>query len=730
MSGSTVTFEPGGALRCRLVSTMLVETLPALEAGTQIGPFRVLRLVGQGGLGVVYLAERADGAFEQQVALKLIAPEADPGVAEILLERERRLLARLHHPNIARLLDGGRSSTGLLWFAMDAVQGVRIDLWCDERGLDARARIRLVAEVCTAVAYAHARLVVHRDIKPSNILVDDAGVPRLLDFGIAAALDDASDDPARRASTPGYASPEQRRGDPAGIAQDIYQIGRLLQTLLEGRLSRHERADAEAILRRALAEQPEHRYANVDALATDLRAMLEHRPVAARGSALAYRLGRLLRRHRLTAGALVLGALTLVGVVGYFLWSLDRERDRAEREAQTARHVSEFMVGLFRAADPALHGGRVPTIDTVLADAPERIERELATEPLVMAELLATIGRTFVALRDFTRAQPPLRKAVELTRAQPQTPPLVRAERLRALAITLYDIERIDERRALLVEAIAGLDPDSREHARTYNITQQNLAMADLSAGDRTAAIDRLRLALDHGRRLLAEGEPSLVADLLGLASALAEDGDPSEALALYQDAYASGREYLGARHPYTILAAGGLAGSLARVGRHTEAMQPMREAVAGALQLYGNPSPNYALALLQSAEVTAAAGRHGEAVPVLRQALAVCEQLPPGNDTLSVNVLEALGDTLLAGGDAATAEASYRRMLDLNRDGSRAQTLDRGQRPLKLAGALAAQGRCTEAAQWRQTARQRAERFPPDAALRARLDAPLAACD
>ncbi|HUD41393.1 MAG TPA: protein kinase [Dokdonella sp.] len=729
MSGSTVTFEPGGALRCRLVSTMRGQTLHTLEAGTPVGPFRVLRPIGHGGLGVVYLAERADGAFEQQVALKLIAPEADPGVAEILLERERRLLARLHHPNIARLLDGGRSGAGLLWFAMDHVQGVRIDQWCDQRRLDAHARVALVVEVCAAIAYAHARLVVHRDIKPSNILVDDGGVPRLLDFGIAAALDDASDDPARRAATPGYASPEQRRGAPAGVAQDIYQIGRLLQTLLEGRLARRDRADAEAILRRALAEQPERRYANVDALAADLRALLEHRPVAARDGAAAYRLGRLLRRHRLAAGALMLGTLTLIGVVGYFLWSLDRERDRAEREARTARHVSEFMVGLFRAADPALHGGRIPSIDAVLADAPERIGRELAGEPQVMAELLTTIGRTFIALRDFARAQPPLRKAVELTRGQPQTPPLVRAERLRALAITLHDVDRIGERRALLVEAIAGLDPDSREHARTYNIAQQNLAMADLSGGDRNAAIGRLRLALEHGRRLLAEGEPALIADLLGLGNALAED-DPAAALSFYEEAYGSAREYLGARHPYAILAAGGLAGTLARSGRHAEAAAPMREAVSGALQIYGNPSPNYALALLQSASVTAAAGRQAEAIATLRQALAVCEQLSPGNDTLSVDVLEALGDTLLAGGDANAAETSYRRMLERDASGSHAQTLDRGQRPLKLAGALAAQGRCAEADQWRQTARQRAGGFPPDAALLALLDAPLGACD
>lgn len=727
MSDSTLTFEPGGALRSRLVSVLIDESRHVLEAGAGVGPFRVVRMIGHGGLGVVYLAERADGAFEQQVALKLIAAEVDSGVAGVLLERERRLLARLQHPNIARLLDGGRTEDGVLWFAMDHVAGERIDRWCDARALDAPARVRLVLDVCAAVAYAHARLVVHRDIKPSNVLVDDSGAPRLVDFGIAAALDDASEDPARHAATPAYASPEQHRGDPAGVTQDVFQLGRLLQTLLQDGFLRGYRDDFDAIVTRACAPRAEHRYASVDALASDLRALLDRRPVSARAAGAGYRFGLLLRRQRLAAAAIATALLLLAGTTSYFLWHLAQARTRAEREAQTARRVGDFLVGLFQAADPALHQGRMPTLDAVLADAPARIERDLAGEPAVMAELLATIGGVHVALRDFAGAAEPLRKSVALSRELDDLPPAVLAERLRLLSLASEGAGP-QAGRALLEEALSLLDANSPEQARIYNILQQNLAMDDLAAGNKRAAIVRLRAALEHGRRLLGEGQPSLVADRLGLGSALLSVGEDAEALQHYGEADAAAREHLGARHPYAILAAGGLAVSLARTGQPVEAARHGAEAVDGALQVYGEGSPNYVLALLQQADVYARDGRQADSIAILQRALAICDRLG-GNDVLSVDVLEALGDAQLASGDATAAERSYREMLARNRDGARAQEPDVGQRRFKLASALAAQGRCGEAFEERRRARARAAGLAVDARLAQRLRQPLASC-
>ncbi|WP_440223898.1 protein kinase domain-containing protein [Dokdonella sp. MW10] len=724
---TTLTFEPGGALRSRLVSTMLAEHMPALAAGTLVGPFRVVRLIGQGGLGVVYLAERADGAFEQQVALKLIAPEADPGVAGVLLERERRLLARLRHPNIARLLDGGRNDDGTLWFAMDHVEGQRIDRWCESRGLDARARIALVLEVCAAVGYAHARLVVHRDIKPSNILVDADGVPRLLDFGIAAALDDASDDPARRAATPGYASPEQHRGDPAGVAQDVYQLGRLLAALLGDGVARRDRGDVAAILARATDDDPARRYPGVDALAADLRALLANRPVAASNGAWAYRVARVVRRHRIATLASVATSLLLVAMAVAFVWNLDQERQRAEREAETARRVSSFMVGLFKSADPALHHGRVPAANEVLALAPPQIERELATEPRIMMELLGTIGTAFVSMRDYEGARAPLRRAIELSRGL-DVAPEVRANLLRILAITL-DGEQ-EQARELLGEAVAMLDPSRPAHASLWNITQQNLAMSEYASGHVDAAIRRLRDTLAQGERTLPEGGGWRIADLLGLGSILAAEGEDGEALAMFTEAHAIAREHIGDLHPYTILATGNLATALARAGDHDKAARLADEAQRASLQLYGETSPNHALALLQKARVLHADGRAQDAVPLLRQAQAICERLRAlGNDTLGVDVFEQLGDVLADEGDDDGALAAYRAMIELNADDAHAQGPDRGQRTLKLAQVLARSGRCAEASASQADAIARSTRFPPDARLRATLEAALPAC-
>ena len=722
---TTLTFEPGGALRSRLVSTLLAADLPALAPGARIGPFRVLREIGQGGLGIVHLAERADGAFDQQVALKLIAPEADAGAAEVLLARERRLLARLRHPNIARLLDGGRSETGLLWFAMDHIEGERIDHWCEHRQLDARARIGLLLEVCAAVAYAHARLVVHRDIKPSNILVDRDGVPKLLDFGIAAALDEASDDPARRAATPGYASPEQHRGDPAGVAQDVYQLGRLLEKLLERAPRPVRPADVEAIRRCAMAERPEARYASVDALIADLQALLAHRPVAARDGGAAYRFALLLRRHRLGALGALGAVLVLVATVTGFLWNLDLARERAEREARTARRVSGFLASLFEQADPARHDGKRPDVDTLLADGARRIETELADEPAVMGELLTTLATVYLKLNDNHHAQPLIARAVELAEHDPDVTPVRRAQRDWLLAMALRQSEG-EQSVALLERALELTRGPSPEEAGLHNRILHALAMQDMNAGRNDRMVARLREAIAHAERHLAESDPATIPNLMSLGQELSG----AEGLELLREGLRRAREYQGERHPYTIHAKSMVAAALIGEGQIATADALMDEVLVQTRELFGERSGNYARQLTMRASLAMRSDRDALAVPLLRQAIDIGLALPDENDLSSVDALQLLGDALLRQGDAAAAEAAYRRMLERNRDGAHAQEADVGQRPLKLAEALAAQGRCAEAAVALGDARSRAAGFPTARPIHAQLERRLSGCD
>ncbi|HET7845313.1 MAG TPA: serine/threonine-protein kinase, partial [Xanthomonadales bacterium] len=222
---------PGGALTGPLFASLIEgDGEPVLPNGTPIGQYRIAGVIGRGGSGIVYRAERSDGAFAQSVALKIVKPV--PKLREHL-RRERAILAQLGHPGIARLFDGGETREGEPWFAMELVSGRRIDHWCRANDAPWRTRLRLLGEVCDAVQYAHARLLVHRDIKPSNILVDEEGFARLLDFGISVALREPRGDESTYGFTPEFASPEQLAGNEVTTASDVYQLGRLVQVLMD-----------------------------------------------------------------------------------------------------------------------------------------------------------------------------------------------------------------------------------------------------------------------------------------------------------------------------------------------------------------------------------------------------------------------------------------------------------------------------------------------------------------
>jgi len=278
---------PGGALRGRVFSRLLeaANDEGILEKGTLVGYWRVGEMLGRGGSSAVYLADRADGQFDQRVALKVVRPNQE--LTEHF-RRERQILAELRHPAIAQLIDGGQTASGRLWFAMEPVYGERIDLHVRSRRLCLTERLRLVDAVCEAVSYAHSRLLIHRDIKPANLLVDERGRPRLLDFGIAST-GDSHDDDTHRAMTLTYASPEQRNGETVTTASDIYQLGLLLQTLvlpagqpcasLPKSMRKVVLRELAALIARATAYDSAGRYPTVAAFRSDLQAVLSRRSV-------------------------------------------------------------------------------------------------------------------------------------------------------------------------------------------------------------------------------------------------------------------------------------------------------------------------------------------------------------------------------------------------------------------------------------------------------------------
>jgi serine/threonine protein kinase len=354
------------------ISRMALGALEHIESpGLPCGPYRLGNLLGRGGMGSVYAAERVDGEVTQRVAVKLLRPGADDRQLRQRFLAERQILATLSHPNIARLLDAGHREDGQPYLVMDYIEGKPIDLYTS--GLGTREKITLFLKVCAAVSYLHRNLIVHRDLKPANILVDNAGEPKLLDFGIAKILDLRGDSTSTsmRVLTPDYASPEQVSGGPITTATDIYLLGAVLYKLLTGvaphhfegespasialaissgqikppsKLEPRLRGDLEMVLAKALRKEPQERYSSVDALADDLRAYLEWRPVRARSGDIWYRSRRLLRRHWMPAAA----AALVVGSLSGGLYIANRQRVIAEGRFTQLRQLSNRVIDIDR----------------------------------------------------------------------------------------------------------------------------------------------------------------------------------------------------------------------------------------------------------------------------------------------------------------------------------------------------------------------------------------------
>ena len=434
-----------------IASTDQIESnYSSLPQGAEIGAFRIVRLIGRGGMGEVYLAERISG-FEQRVALKLLRPEAAGRMA--MFDAERQLLAQLEHPGIARLIDGGIAPDGRPYMALEYVEGDSITAWCAGRMASVEKRLELLLAVCDAVAYAHARLVIHRDIKPANILVDRDGRPRLVDFGIAKIADGAIDDRAvtQALLTPDFAAPEQFRSDPSTVATDVYALGGVLYALLvgEGAWARgkaqaipgigrllHDdpippsqaasarvtspvtpermRGDLDAIVLKAMRYEPDARYDSVASMGADIRRHLAFEPVDARAGSFGYQLRRFVQRHRAAtaAGVIALTALVL-GTVGV-AWQAQRvrvERDIAQTQAERAAAVNQAVVLMFRNAQQ-FGKGESETASGLLNDSARRVVASFEKDSADSAAVVLALSELYIEINDVVGAQTLLRTAL------------------------------------------------------------------------------------------------------------------------------------------------------------------------------------------------------------------------------------------------------------------------------------------------------------------------------
>jgi serine/threonine-protein kinase len=642
--------------------------------GRQIGAYRIVREIGHGGMSRVYLAERADGHYDQQVALKLLRAGYDSDADHRRLRAERQILASLNHPAIARLLDGGVTDEGRPYLVLEYVDGVRIDRYCDEHSLSVRQRLELFLTVAGATQFAHRKLVVHRDLKPSNILVMAGGQVKLLDFGIAKLI---ADDPAeanlsqptysgRRLMTPEYAAPEQVRGDAVTTSTDVYQLGAVLYKLLAGRvplgerrnnvheledavlnrepelpssvcppeLTRVLRGDLDAIVLKALRKEPELRYASADDLAADVRRHLSGEPVLARRQTTGYRARRFARRHRWAIGAaasiaVLLGAYAVTVTVQSA--RVSRALAQANAERARAEEVTSFTLGLFHADDPreALQNGEVTR---ELLDRGLERARALTGEPLTQARMFDVIGRVQTELGAYADARQVLNEALAIrTRHLGEAHSDV-AESLLSLGELVYrdgDVRSAVAHRKRAHEILrASYGPTDRRTLAALYSTMAAMHMA----GDYQAS----RPLLDEWVAAVSTAPRETTADqarrLASISTILKFRGDPVRSESFAREALEIRRALYGDRHPDVANSLRDVANAASSNGRHDEAERLLREALVMVRGFYpeGHEDVGYVLSAL--AQVVARMGRYDEAEELLIEDLAIMKKLH-GND-------------------------------------------------------------------------------------------------
>jgi serine/threonine-protein kinase len=671
-----------------------------LDVGDRVGAWRLVRQLAQGGMGAVYLAERADGHFEQRAAIKLIRGMPN---AEMLAHftRERQILATLQHPHIARLLDGGATPGGQPYLVMEYVEGEPIDAYCADRELSLDARLRLFEEVCGAVQFAHQRLVVHCDLKPSNVLVREDGTPVLLDFGIARALESQRGPGAIEAGyfTPGYASPEQLRGEAVTTASDVYSLGLILFELIAGRKARVDTVDRtiallgdasaqpselaadvpwkkriagdiDAIVLRATAIEPGERYASAQVLAEDIRRHREMRPITARAPTFFYRMSRLVRRRWPIFAAAGVVAL----VIAAFTWQLKTERDRAraaEREARVqaiaAEQVSAFLVSVFDVSNPRLNHKRDVSARDVLDEGAERIQSELRDQPRVKAKLLDTLATAYRYIGEPAKSIDLFRQGIDLHLDANVHEPLEAAAALSQLAVgyanngyARKDAEAAARRSLELRQKNGGTPLDLGDAYNSLGIV--------LQSQDR---LDEAEAALRKGlelRRANGADSSAIASSLHNLALVASDLDDHEAALANLREALDLREKALGEKTPEYQHTLTNYGVELARANRPAESIAVLEKSLALARELYGDDSDNTGAAQNELGSALHDQGRFREAILHYREAMRINDLTVGENGAERAKPLNNLASAYEDMGDYAAAVPLFRESLAIRR--------------------------------------------------------------
>jgi eukaryotic-like serine/threonine-protein kinase len=637
--------------------------------GQYVGAYRLIEHIGRGGMGDVYRAERHDGVHDAQVAIKLLRASLDADTLTRRFHRERRILARLNHPNIAHLLDGGSTASGLPYLVMEWVEGQTLTAYALTHSLDLQDRLQLFMTVCGAVASAHRNLIVHRDLKPGNILVTDHGQVKLLDFGISKLLaeEDDTELPLTRTGwmpmTPAYAAPEQILGKPVTTATDVYALGVVLYELLTGdrphqrdsqaiaalvatidsevitrpsekvratnahpshvRWSRRLRGDLDTIVMTALKPEPDRRYPSAEALAEDLRRYLKGQPISARPDSLPYRVGKFLLRYRVAVSATALIILALVAGLSVALWQAQLAREQAEHALRT----KAFVISLLQDANPgsSSEGVELKAVE-LLRRSVDRVENELDRTPDLQAELRMVLAQALLSMGDLHTAAEVGERGVEQLRSIYGRHSAQLAEGLYALArirVRTGPIEAAEElvRESLVIFDRKGPTPDlmrARAKGLLANVSNQR--------GQHLEAMTLYSQALDERIALLGEDDPGLAVAYSNMATTAIQAERFTEAETGYRKAYQLLNDAWGPEHPGMATVHLGLGTALNGLGQFELAESEFNRALEiGTLRL-GPTSESVLVAMSNLGQLRVYQQRLDEAVELFAEAAALAD--------------------------------------------------------------------------------------------------------
>ncbi|GAB4199083.1 MAG: hypothetical protein Tsb002_34380 [Wenzhouxiangellaceae bacterium] len=665
--------------------------------GCRLGAYRLQRILGRGGMGMVFSACRDDQEYDQEVAVKVLPAALGDAAWADTSRRERQILADLQHPHISRLLDGGTDEQGRPYLVMELVDGLPITEYCERLRCSLEQRVTLVLQLCDALIHAHRCLVIHCDLKPGNVLVSKDGLVKLMDFGVARLLDQTHDQAAPL--TPQYASPEQLRGEPATVASDIYSLGALICELLCGArpdqaesraqpmmsqrplsvdaarlrqlsgprvLRQRLRGDLDQIVRRALQPAPERRYASVATLAADLRAWREHEPVSAHPGGYGYRAAKWFRRQpwlAVSLGGFVSAALGYLVLMHYNNRLLTAERQSALAERYQSVAAQQFLFDSLRvfAEDGGEDSSRV--VDDILRRGAEMAESQLAADPALQGLVWQQIGRTQLELGEYAKAERWLRQA--LVRQQQMPPSLTQAQTLTELARLALLFDRPEQAYDYATESLTLRRQFNQPPHPGAVMNHQQLAYSAHLRGDYSAAVQHTEQALQLSRQVSYINIPSVVAILTDMSFWLMNQGKTEAALQLAAEGEALyARNQLPADMTYCELQQTiGVAERLR--GDYAAAEQRFRSNLERRRQWYGDNHPVVARSLNNLALTLSFTQQYQAALPLYQEALEIRRRHYGAQHTLSIESMNNLAYLFYDQGQYQEAERYFRLALE-----------------------------------------------------------------